>query len=1376
MKLWGIRPAMGSRFYAGERKPAVRWEKSRLGDTYISDTHLKPQAPQNEKLQQQETVVDITQYIGVLDERLVIGRERQASEPKSDEGAEIKEEYAALQGSKERDLTALCLSGGGIRSATFSLGVLQALAKLGWLEKFTYMSTVSGGGYIGSWLSSWMRRKGIDDVIAGLAGANTANQPGQDANGEPAEIRQLRSGSNYLSPTTGISGDTLALVATFLRNLLINWTMLLPLLLAAALIPMINVAIVDSVIGSAARWAVWQDYFFFGAAGAATLALTYMTSDLPSGTSHQTLNNGFVRYAFVPVLVGSYLLSLALANDQFVKFASSLAQGLVSDDKRHIIYGVTGAFVHLFAVTFGREVVRKRRLCHEALDEREQADDLGNWIPLPKAFKTRVVVSLLAIASGAIAGYAVYAGVAFAREIQPKISAGTSVEVWSALYATFAVPFLLLCFALGTVFYVALVRRNTDEGAREWWGRSGGVWISAAVVWILIHALCIWAPALLSRWSTLVTGGVGTLGGVLVAIAGYKSNQKATDKQSSVAGMLETLNVRVLDLIALAFIVALFAITSLLVVGWTADLTEREHPSVVFTNYMAAVGDRPLERAGLVLGAMALAWVFSWFAGVNAFSMHAMYGNRLARAYLGATREAAPERGHQARNRQRRPHAYTGFDPDDDVAMADLGHARPDRLFHVINVALNFMDVSGNRLEWQERKAASFTVTPLRTGSRITGYCKTDSIGGGGATKVDCDKADEKGGWVRGITIGRAMTISGAAVAPSMGFHSSKLIAIVMTFFDVRLGWWLPNPRRFYDWGTGQQEQKALVKKLTRTEPTYPLFSLLREMFGRTREDTKSVYLSDGGHFENLGLYEMVRRGCREIVAVDAGCDPDHKFDDLERAIRIIRNDLGAEIEFPYGLPTAEAIARTRRHYTIGHIKYKSGDPGLLLYIKPGLNGDEPLDVARYAARARENGEPFPHQSTSDQFFDEPQFESYRALGRHSLRPLLDAQLPGDIEKGLKVIDEKLKEEFEKEKANRKDIPALATIVATAPAKKDGLVKGLGDLFSWDKLPGLLAAVLGIGAGAATLSAPASPPSAASPGATPPMTVPRAGSAGSDGAAGSSGAVGQNGAAGQNGNDGAAGDGGADGKSGTDRISLFYFVYPGEGFRTGGLTNILPLHLFSEGGACPNGSRGCVLDTGDTGGDRDLLDALDQKIAECGPERGQLTFTVRGYSSTSEFTRSSLGSDGAAVKSRDPDSDRLNLRLADQRAAAVAKRLPQAMALNTNQGDAAILRWLGDDKVRDPGALAARMEKMRDELYIDRTYRRVEGSVSFGANGGIAALNRRVDIEFRNLGGCSMDALQRAIRVRLPNLVAAQSPQMVSAESPAPPPHTAAAQ
>ncbi|HKU90265.1 MAG TPA: patatin-like phospholipase family protein [Steroidobacteraceae bacterium] len=1260
---------------------------------------------------------------------LVIGREHQP-----DEGRELEEERLAFRGNtgEQAPLTALCLSGGGIRSATFSLGVLQGLARLGWLDKFTYLSTVSGGGYIGSWLSSWIRRKGLAEVNAGLAGGS--------ASGEPREIRQLRSGSNFLSPTTGLSGDTLALVATFVRNLLINWTMLLPLLLAATLVPMINVAIVDSVIRSEAHWAVWQDYFFFGAAGASLLALTYMTSDLPSGTSHQTLDSNFFLYAFLPVLLGGYLLSLALANDQFIQFATDLTNGILAADQRHYIYGATGAAVHLVAIWLGREIVRPRRRCHVALDSREQADDLGNWIPLPKAFKTRLVVSLLAIASGAIAGYAVYGGVVFARHMQKTMAP----ETWSALYATFAVPFLLLCFALGTVFYVALIRRNTDEGAREWWARSGGVWISAAALWVMAHALCIWAPAFLSRWGTLATGGVGTLGGVLVAIAGYKSNQTATDKQSSISGAIETLNVRVLDLIAIGFIVALFAITSLLIVGWSADLTDRDHPENVFRIYLESVGDRPWERVGIALGACALAWVFSWFAGVNAFSMHAMYGNRLARAFLGATREPAPGRGKLAENQQRRPHAYTGFDPDDDVAVADMGLAQPGKLFHVINIALNFMRVSGNRLEWQERKAASFTVTPFRTGSRITGFCKSDSIGGGGATEVDCTQPQTHAG---GITIGRAMTISGAAVAPSMGFHSSKLIAIVMTFFNVRLGWWLPNPMRFYGWGQAQYQQKALVKKLRRTEPAYPLFSLLREMFGRTREDTKSVYLSDGGHFENLGLYEMVRRRCSQIVVVDAGCDPEHKFDDLERAMRIIRNDLGTEIEFPYGLPTVEAIARTKRHYTIGHIRYPGSaaedPPALLLYIKPGLNGDEPLDVARYAARARDNGEPFPHQSTSDQFFDEPQFESYRALGRHSMQPLIREK-----HVSLQSVDALLSKEAEE--AKKAGVTLAAVSSAAITKEKGGVLKALGELFSWDKLPGLLATALGVGAGAAQLAAPP---------ATNPPTQPQARD-GKDGRDGRDGLVGNAGRDGRDGRDGATGATGApgiDGKPAADRISLFYVIYSHSVFEPWSQATILPLHLFSEGGACPSGSRGCPGNTVTMDDDHDLLDALDQKIAECGRDATQpLTFTVRGYASTSEFTRRSAHSKGGFVKVRDPESDLLNLQLADRRAANVANRLPLAMRLNSLPANEAVLRWVQDDRVRDPGALAARMEQMRDAMYIDRPYKRIEGAVSFGAGGGIAALNRRVDIEFTSLGGCSMDALQRAIRMRVPTLVAAK--------------------
>lgn len=135
----------------------------------------------------------------------------------------------------EQDLArapkALCLSGGGIRSATFALGVLQALAKRKLLSEFHYLSTVSGGGYIGAWLSAWLQRTSVDTVLEGL----------QKPDAEP--VRHLRQYSNYLSPRLGLlSADTWTLAAIFIRNLLLNWVILLPTLTAAILVPYVCVA------------------------------------------------------------------------------------------------------------------------------------------------------------------------------------------------------------------------------------------------------------------------------------------------------------------------------------------------------------------------------------------------------------------------------------------------------------------------------------------------------------------------------------------------------------------------------------------------------------------------------------------------------------------------------------------------------------------------------------------------------------------------------------------------------------------------------------------------------------------------------------------------------------------------------------------------------------------------------------------------------------------------------------------------------------------------------------------------------------------------------------------------------------------------------
>jgi hypothetical protein len=160
---------------------------------------------------------------------------------------------------------------------------------------------------------------------------------------------------------------------------------------------------------------------------------------------------------------------------------------------------------------------------------------------------------------------------------------------------------------------------------------------------------------------------------------------------------------------------------------------------------------------------------------------------------------------------------------------------------------------------------------------------------------------------------------------------------------------------------------------------------VVRELFGLTDDESPYVYLSDGGHFENLGIYEMVRRRCRYIVVSDAGCDPDCALADLGDACRKIRIDLGIQIEFASfkirPRAKSEGTAGGACYCALGKIIYPEpgAEPGRLLYIKPTLYGQEPVDIRSYAA----DSESFPHESTSDQWFSESQLESYRALGSH---------------------------------------------------------------------------------------------------------------------------------------------------------------------------------------------------------------------------------------------------------------------------------------------------------------------------------------------------------------------------------------------------------
>ena len=358
---------------------------------------------------------------------------------------------------------------------------------------------------------------------------------------------------------------------------------------------------------------------------------------------------------------------------------------------------------------------------------------------------------------------------------------------------------------------------------------------------------------------------------------------------------------------------------------------------------------------------------------INRFSLHAVYRNRLVRGYLGAARQA------------RDPDRFTGFDGADNMCAHELWPPKTTSdgentygLFHVINIALNVVD--SKRLAWQERKAEPFTVSPRHCGSAYKGFRPTDQYGG-----------------EKGLTLGTAMAISGAAVSPNMGYYSSPSITLLLALFNVRLGWWLGNP--------GLEGESSC-----KTEgPSIAIKPLIEEAFGLTTDDRPYVYLSDGGHFEDLGLYEMVRRRCRFIVVVDAGEDRRFEFADLGNAVRKISIDLGIGIRFfdlrlmknrPPDSVTAE-LRKNIPYYAIGVIDYKAADgeeagceDGIILYIKPALHWTESAGVVSYAAAHPT----FPHETTTDQWFTESQFESYRSLGFEIAASILSNEviLPGE--------------------------------------------------------------------------------------------------------------------------------------------------------------------------------------------------------------------------------------------------------------------------------------------------------------------------------------------------------------------------------------------
>jgi len=222
------------------------------------------------------------------------------------------------------------------------------------------------------------------------------------------------------------------------------------------------------------------------------------------------------------------------------------------------------------------------------------------------------------------------------------------------------------------------------------------------------------------------------------------------------------------------------------------------------------------------------------------------------------------------------------------------------------------------------------------------------------------------------------MAVSGAAMSPVSGRHTQPVTAFLKALLNARLGLWLGNP--------------SDVRAVRSRSPSPGGTTLLREMLGVRTRFGRWLHLSDGGHFENLGLHELLRRGCRRIVVVDASCDHRNNLSDLAEAFRRARIDLGVHVHRTQRWAGDAGPDKWDRPWAWFEIDYGDDLPrGRLLYVKPSTNLKRPLpvEVLNYA----NDSVKFPHESTADQFFTEPQMEAYRLLGRSCMEEALETAL-----------------------------------------------------------------------------------------------------------------------------------------------------------------------------------------------------------------------------------------------------------------------------------------------------------------------------------------------------------------------------------------------
>ena len=895
-----------------------------------------------------------------------------------------------LQSCQMLDVTGLALSGGGIRSSALCLGVLQALNHHNLFRRIDYLSTVSGGGYIGTSLSATMtvaRRFVFGERPSG--GTATANEIS-----DTASVGHIRNYSNYLIPA-GVR-DLLTGIAIVVRGLIANIGIILPIILMLAAVTIwstptrtcLTVANLFGVSFVDSKTCELHDFSFVNLHGfwlvgviCAAVLLAFSVLAYFGARSERGSGPAIVWiYAAVVVLVVGVACDLARVL-QVKNFALTLATAII-----------------VFVLFFAWAIVRSFAGPSKRQEFRSHLPTVGATFLVLLAgiaffeFQPFMLRQMFDVADSSVIGGPV----------------GGVAVTWLQSLAAVAAPVGVFVTAFRQQF-LELLKGNSVSSQ---WGSVLLAIAAKAALWIagLALPLIIWVAYLnLSYW--------GISNDIFKNCSAQTEQRDCIAKAKLTATLPGALAGKVqLDRnAAIEFAEAKPAPPPESLVGMDSDRLATWHapawlqpaaqwlkPKVqpYFPDLFTGTGSDAAYSYTLpviVLYALTglLLFLVSWLLTPNANSLHRLYRDRLSKAFLfdpTRTAESDLARAEASLDQGR------DFKPLDRMKLSDLygvsygvpaaaadGQQIGARLlapYHLINTALNIQgsDFANRR----GRNADFFVFSPRNVGSEATGYAATLAV----------EKAEQS------LDLATAMAISGAAASANMGSNSIRALTPTLALLNVRLGYWLRNPR----YVNGQW--------FRRFSPRY----FWSEISGRLYENSEGVYLTDGGHIENLGIYELLRRRCRVIIAVDAEADTPMNFAALMTLQRYARIDLGVRIDLPWA-PIRErtravmacnanpATAKSQRddkpvdhvHVAIGTIDYGAGDTGYLVYLKSSLTGDENDYIRDYGRRHAT----FPHETTGDQFFSEEQFEVYRALGFHMAHGFLSGTNPVAIGCGV---------------------------------------------------------------------------------------------------------------------------------------------------------------------------------------------------------------------------------------------------------------------------------------------------------------------------------------------------------------------------------------